>query len=153
MAPHSPDDVLIIGAGVIGLTTATVLAERGYRVIVRTTEPPFATTSAAAGVIWGPWLAEPRDRVLRWAKLTLDTPTSLATQDGTGVRMVRGREISAEHHEPPAWFSMLRQATPCTPSDLPHGYAVGTRHVVPLVDMPVYLAYLEGRMRSAGGTI
>lgn len=146
-------DVLVIGAGVIGLTTAIVLAEGGRRVLVRTAEPPVATTSAAAGAIWGPWLAEPRERVLRWAGLTLDALTDLAGQQATGVRLVYGRDISAGHHQPPGWFSLLAEARPCAPSELPAGYSSGTRYVAPLIDMPMHLAYLEDRLRSAGGTI
>jgi D-amino-acid oxidase len=53
--------VLVIGAGVIGLSAAVTLAEAGYPVVVRTAEPSEAT----AGGLWGPWLVEPRHRVLR----------------------------------------------------------------------------------------
>lgn len=153
MVVDGAKDVLVIGAGVIGLTTAIVLAEGGRRVLVRTAEPPAATTSAAAGAIWGPWLAEPRERVLRWAGLTLDTLTDLAGQEGTGVRLAYGRDISAGHHQPPAWFSLLAEARPCAPSELPVGYSSGTRYVAPLIDMPAHLAYLAARLRSASGTI
>src|ERR1022692_1087046 len=105
MGESGTGDVVVLGAGVIGLTTAVTVAEGGHRVLVRTAEPPGATTSAAAGALWGPWLAEPRDRVLGWASHTLDVLTRLATQHGTGVRMTAGQDISVRHHQPPAWFS------------------------------------------------
>lgn len=153
MAARGTHDVVVIGAGVIGLTAATVLAERGRRVLVRTMEAPAATTSAAAGAIWGPWLAEPLDRVLSWASLTLQALVGLAADEGTGVRMVPGRDISADHRQAPAWFSLLGDVRPCAPPDLPPGYSGGIRYVAPLIDMPAYLAYLEDRLRNAGGTV
>lgn len=107
-------DVVVLGAGVIGLTTAITLAETGRRVLVRTAEPPKATTSATAGALWGPWLAEPHDRVLVWARDTLDTLTALADQPDTGVRMASGKDVSHSQHQPPEWFALLPDARPCT---------------------------------------
>ena len=48
----SKPDVVIIGAGVSGLTTGICLAEHGLDVLIRTADRPLATTSAAAGAIW-----------------------------------------------------------------------------------------------------
>ena len=42
-------DVLVIGAGVSGLTTGIRLAEAGLDVTIRTAAPPEQTTSVAAG--------------------------------------------------------------------------------------------------------
>src|SRR5215472_7189071 len=64
-------DVLVIGAGVIGLTTATCLAETGVSVAIATAEPPQRTTSAASGAIWGPHLVGMDERVALWADVTL----------------------------------------------------------------------------------
>jgi D-amino-acid oxidase len=153
MGEPGTKDVAVLGAGVIGLTTAVTLAEGGHSVLVRTAEPPGATTSAAAGALWGPWLAEPRDRVLGWARHTLDVLTRLATQHGTGVRMTAGKDISTRHHQPPGWFGLLPDARPCTPGELPAGYPHGVRYTAPLVDMPAHLSYLTGRLAAAGGTI
>lgn len=146
-------DVVVVGAGVIGLTTAITLAERGHHVLVRTAEPSSATTSAAAGALWGPWLAQPHNRVLSWARHTLAVLTALADQHGTGVRLVSGRDISTSPHQPPDWFALLQDVRPCTRDELPAGYDHGVRYTAPLVDMPVHLAYLTERLRAAGGRI
>lgn len=51
--PQSNPDVVVIGAGVIGLTTAVCLAETGRLVLVRTADPPHLTTSSVAGAMCG----------------------------------------------------------------------------------------------------
>ena len=71
-------DVLVVGAGVVGLTTALCLAESGLRVGIRTAAPPGASTSAAAGAVWGPVMAGPAQRIREWAR------TSLLRAAGTG---------------------------------------------------------------------
>ncbi len=86
--------VIVVGAGVIGLTTAVVLAEAGFAVRVLAKQMPENTTSAAAGAMWGPYLVEPRDRVQAWAEYSLRTFTGLAETPGTGVRLVTGIEAS-----------------------------------------------------------
>jgi D-amino-acid oxidase len=146
-------DVLVLGAGVIGLTTAVTLAEAGHDVLVRTAEEPHDTTSAAAGALWGPWLAEPAHRALPWAECGLRTLTALATCPGTGVNLVAGRDVSMIEHEPPSWFSLLADARPCSANELPAGYTYGTWYTAPLVDMPIHLAYLVERLLAAGGAI
>lgn len=153
MALGSRADVLVIGAGVIGLTTAITLAERGYRVLVRTAEDPAETTSATAGALWGPWMAEPARQAQQWAAHTLGVLTKLADQPGTGVRLATGMDISDTDHAPPDWFALLPSRQPCSPDELPTGYRYGHRYTAPLVDMPVHLAYLSRRLESADGEI
>ena len=57
-------DVLVIGAGVSGLTTGVCLAEAGLSVLVRAERPPGETTSAVAGALWGLHMVESSDRAL-----------------------------------------------------------------------------------------
>ena len=147
-------DVLVLGAGVIGLTTAVHLAEAGLRVDVRTAAPPESTTSAAAGAMWGPYLVEPRDRVQQWAEQTLDDLTRIAHDEpASGVHLASGIEASRRETTLPEWARLLPAVTPCWRDELPPGFASGYRYTAPLVDMPVYLTYLHKRLRTAGGTL
>src|ERR1700749_375471 len=57
-------DVLVVGAGAVGLTTAISLAEAGLSVTIRTAELPAKTTSVAAGAVWGAVKVGPPGRVL-----------------------------------------------------------------------------------------
>ncbi|MDQ3987786.1 MAG: FAD-binding oxidoreductase [Actinomycetota bacterium] len=145
--------ILVIGAGVTGLTTAVTLAEAGHPVQVCTAEPPEATTSAVAGALWGPWLVEPRQRVLRWAEHTLTTLRELAADPQTGVRLASGIDVSDVQYDPPDWAHLLSDRRPCMDDELPQGYRYGTHYTAPLVTMPRYLTYLGDRLRHAGGAV
>jgi D-amino-acid oxidase len=149
----SSGDIAVIGAGVTGLTTAVQLAEAGWAVTVLTKDPPAETTSAAAGAMWGPYLVEPRDRVQIWASHTLRILTSLARTPGTGVRLTPGIEASRTITQPPEFLEMLDNVHTCQPGELPPGFVTGWRYTVPLIDMDLYLPYLQDRLTAAGGTI
>ena len=141
----------VVGAGVIGLTTAVQLAEAGWNVQVLTKDPPARTTSAAAGAMWGPYLVEPRQRVHDWATRSLLVFTGLAQIPGTGVRLVPGLEAARTMTEPPEFLTMLDDVR--VPDQLPPGFVTGWRYTVPLIDMDLYLPYLQQRLSAAGGII
>ena len=142
----------MVGAAVIGLTTAICLSEAGHRVRIRTATPPGRTTSAVAGAMWGrgPGVAEPADRIADWSQATLRELTRLAGDPTSGVRFARGRELTRTAPAPSP-LPGVRDPVRCT--DLPDGFADGYRITVPLIDMPRHLAYLAARFVAAGGTI
>ena len=154
-------DVLVIGAGVSGLTTAICLAEAGLSVLIRAQRPPGNTTSAVAGALWGLHLVERSERALGWGRVTLAELTGLAAgaamtgpaKSGTGVRIASGVQVSRPGDAPPEWASLLDGFRACHAGELPAAYQAGWRFAAPIVDMPVYLGYLLGRFREAGGRI
>ncbi|KOX37252.1 MULTISPECIES: FAD-dependent oxidoreductase [unclassified Streptomyces] len=144
--------VVVVGAGVAGLTTAVVLAEAGVSVHVIAEQVP-GVTSLAAGAMWGPYLVEPKDKVNQWGQRSLEIFRKLAEDPSTGVRLTSGIEASRTAEAPPDWATALPGFRPCEPAELPAGFSVGYRFTVPLIDMPVYLAYLLRRLDIAGGTV
>jgi D-amino-acid oxidase len=156
--PAGPD-VLVIGAGVSGLTTAICLAEAGLRVTITAAEPPQQTTSVAAGALWGPHLVGMDDRVGRWAAITAGRLSELTTPglganalDGI-VRTAHGISASGDEHAgPPEFAAGFSDLTPCEPGEIPAGYRVGWRLAAPIIAMPGYLDYLHQRFIRAGGT-
>src|ERR1700751_4005387 len=100
-------DVLVIGAGAVGLTTAISLAEAALNVTIRTAALPSQTTSVAAGAVWGAVKVGPPDRVLGWGRTGLEVLSKLAAEPGTGVRMATGREVSRTPLEPHYWTELL----------------------------------------------
>ncbi|XVU22193.1 FAD-dependent oxidoreductase [Actinoplanes sp. CA-054009] len=128
-------DVLVVGAGVAGLTTAIRLAEQGLRVRVRAASASTDTTSAAAGAIWDGELAN-HPEARRWTAATYEILARLAGDASTGVRVISGLEASRTPAESPDW------AVPCDPAELPAGFVSGWRYDAPVTDMPVYLSWL-----------
>ena len=146
-------DVLVIGAGVSGLTTGICLAEAGLSVTVRTAVRPGQTTLAAAGAVWGLVRVGPPDRVLEWGRAGLEALAKLAAEPGTGVRMASGREVSRTPLEPHYWTGLIDGLRMCDQAELPAGYTHGWHYSAPLATMPVYLGYLSARFERAGGRL
>ncbi|HEY9469126.1 MAG TPA: FAD-dependent oxidoreductase, partial [Propionibacteriaceae bacterium] len=83
----SAESVVVVGAGVSGLTTGICLAEAGRLVRIWAAEPPQRTTSVVAGALWGPSFQEPMAKTMAWTEVSLREFTALAADSGTGVRL------------------------------------------------------------------
>ncbi|MET8829083.1 FAD-dependent oxidoreductase [Streptomyces sp. NPDC004610] len=144
--------LVVVGAGVSGLTTAIVLAEAGASVHVIAEQVP-GVTSLAAGAMWGPYLVEPKDKVDQWGQRSLEVFRKLAKDPSTGVRLTSGIEASRAAVAPPDWATTLPGFRLCELAELPTGFSTGYRFTVPLIDMPAYLDYLLRRLDAAEGTV
>jgi D-amino-acid oxidase len=135
-------DVIVLGAGVVGLSTAITLASSSFDVRIVTREMPLATTSCAAGALWGPYLSTDA-RVTRWTDETRRRLLELADRfDDSGVRVCLGLEAARTPVRAPAWARALPDFRLATPAELPPGFTTGWWYRGPLVEMPVYLAFL-----------
>jgi D-amino-acid oxidase len=143
----------VIGAGVIGLTSAICLAEAGVQVALHAAEPPLRTTSVAAGAVWGPHLVGVDHRVARWAAATLDRLRALIADGHPFARLATGLAASrSPDTEPPEFAADAASLSACAPAEVPAGYQSGWRLAAPLVSMPDYLEYLHQRYLRAGGS-
>ena len=70
--------VIVVGCGVIGLSSAITLRESGLDVWIVTAAPPHETTSSVAAALWYPYRAYPEDRVLSWGQRTFEVFEDLA---------------------------------------------------------------------------
>ncbi|MEO7360374.1 MAG: FAD-dependent oxidoreductase [Gemmatimonadaceae bacterium] len=144
-------NVLVIGAGVSGLSCALGLLQAGHSVDIWTRELPQDTTSSVAAALWFPYLAEPVSRVLPWSATTYTELVRLTDNPETGVIMRDGYEIFRQPQQGEAWW---RSAVPsyrrATPAELPAGFTDGYFASVPIIDMSIYLAWLEQQVRAQG---
>lgn len=146
-------DVVVIGAGVIGLSTALRLQESGLRVQILTRDLPPDTTSSIAAAVWYPYRAFPEHRVLAWGRRSFEVFRQLAGRSDTGVRMREAREYFRRETPDPWWSGAVPDLRRCPSSELPDGYRDGVVFTTPVVEMPVYLAHLLERLLSAGGQV
>lgn len=120
--------VIVVGAGVVGLTCAVRLLEEGHRVDVVARDLPLETTSVVAAALVHPYRAGPVEAVARWTARSAEVFTTIAAGgadhgDEHGVRVLPG--LDTERGEVTA----------------------------PVVDMPRYLRWLVGRVDDLGGTL
>jgi D-amino-acid oxidase len=162
------DHVAIVGAGVSGLTCATLLAERGYRAEIFAEETGDRTTSAVAAAIWYPYDAGPADKVIAWALDTYKVLVDLCHEARSGVSLIELRTFSrTEEIQMPEWAiplgarrfpgsvvsSEVETSLAIPPNEIPAGFTSGFALTVPLMDTTIYLDYLTKRFVSAGGAI
>lgn len=145
-------DVIVVGAGVSGLSCAVRLLEAGFTVRVWTRDAPATTTSSIAAAIWYPFHAQPRDRVAAWARTSLDELVRLAAVEGTGIRVLPGVELSGRHPESPWWAKGVPGFRRARPEELPPG-RTGHAMQLPAMDMPIYLDWLQQRVDALGGEV
>lgn len=147
--------VTVIGAGVVGLTTAIRLARAGFRVRILAKERTPGTTSDIAAAVWYPFHAGPPARALAWGRTTYAVLKDLARyQPEAGVTMVAGLEIfTRAQGGGPWWQTAVDGFRPARPEELPAGYVDGYAFSAPVVQMPVYLPWLEARFLDLGGVI
>ncbi|MGY5006596.1 FAD-dependent oxidoreductase [Streptomyces sp. 900105755] len=137
--------MIVVGGGVVGLTTAVVLAESGRRVRVWARETGGRTTSAVAGALWWPYRIEPETLVGEWSLASLVVYEALAARpEETGVRLVEGVHGGLRLDGLGAWAAEVPGLAETDE---------GLTARLPLIDMPVHLAWLRERLERAGGTV
>ena len=141
----------MVGAGVVGLSCALRLLEKGQRVDVLARDLPLETTSAVAAAMWYPYRAFPHEQVAGWSATSYAEFERLADEPGTGVRLVEGTEVHRDRKPDPWWRGAVPTLNRVTA--VPAPYVDGWSFVTPVVEMPVYLRWLSGRVEDLGGTI
>src|SRR4051812_3591990 len=124
--------VTVVGAGVIGLTCAVRLAERGLAVDVLARDLPLETSSAAGGGLWLPGTREERE--LGWAAATL-AELRAAEGGASGIRTAAGHLLDGPAPTLPGWAERFRDVVGLEPETAPAvGHPAGWRTSLPLAD-------------------
>jgi D-amino-acid oxidase len=149
--------ILVIGAGVSGLTSARLLLEEGHEVTLRSREDPLETTSAVAGALWYPFEAGPPERVDRWARRAYARFRELAARATPGVRMESLLDLRSPAIAPPGWvralegFRLLEDLQEEAGAAPPFEQGWSAR--VPVIETGLYLPWLLAEVRARGGRL
>lgn len=138
---------VVVGAGVIGLTTALELARDGWEVTVRTAESPGGTTSSVAAAVWFPYLVGPVDAVRQWGRDSAEVFAELSGQDDVPVQARTMHELLRQPPDDAAWRSDMPDLD--DRPTLPEWAVAGWTYTTWVADMPHYLRWLGAELDEA----
>lgn len=140
-------DITVIGAGVIGLTTALALSRAGHRVRIVAAATRARTTSWVAGAVWYPYRVGPPDRAARWAGRTADWLIDVASRDRSAGVDLLTRYERVDSENPPWWIGAARDARLVREGF--HGAgggAIAWAFTAPRCEPSIFLPWLESQL-------
>eukprot|EP01063_Lacrimia_lanifica_P009015 TRINITY_DN16062_c0_g1_i1.p1 TRINITY_DN16062_c0_g1~~TRINITY_DN16062_c0_g1_i1.p1 ORF type:complete len:330 (+),score=47.99 TRINITY_DN16062_c0_g1_i1:48-1037(+) len=144
--------VVVVGAGVVGLTTGVRLLDAGYRVTIVAEEFTPNTTSDKAGAIWYPFRSAPADKVAQWSRATYLQLQERCGNAAAGVAMVEAFISGLPQSDlKDALPYPTRQLRPARAAECPRGVSAGTVVTLPFCDTPVYMTWLMSECARRGG--
>jgi D-amino-acid oxidase len=147
-------EVLVIGAGVIGLSSAILLERGGFRTRVWAREVAPDVTSSVAAAFWEPFKCEPLERVTGWGKAAFAEFARLAEEScDAGISLRPGRSLYPDRAPELWWRQTVPAFRPLGGSELPPGFGSGYAWTTAVVETPVYMPWLMRRYASLGGVI
>jgi D-amino-acid oxidase len=131
--------ITVIGAGVIGLTTAHELAVAGHQVTVA--DSADAAVSPVAAALWFPYAVSNSPEVLTSARVAYDRLVDISRDPASGIRLRSGTVLSRQAAPDLSWTEAV-----------PEHRRVdgGVRCTVPLAVTNVYLDWLRESTRRLG---
>ena len=147
-------NVTVIGAGVIGLTTAIRLREAGLDAhIVAAEEPVETAASAVAGAIWYPHGATAQTWEASWGRRSREQFADGARRGLPGLVMREMVELTRPGSADPWWADPAYGFRRCTPGELRAGYEDGYVQETVAIDVIPHLQHLAARFEASGGTL
>lgn len=149
----SSQPVLVLGAGVSGLSAAIRLRQADRPVTVWARELPPHTTSNQAAALWFPYLAKPLERVNAWAAYSLAFfRQHLLADRASGCRPTLVQDLYDHPVDSPWWAAAAGGAyRRLDPASLPAGYQDGFETESVVIDTSLYMDYLVAWFQRLGG--
>ncbi len=122
-------DIGVVGAAIVGLSTAVNLAEAGHKVTVYAEKLSPETTSNVAPALFFPHATEANELVMEAARRTFDFYAALSNGASVGVHQQRHYELASEQEAAAAailpFASLFSDFEEMKPSEIPGGYQHG----------------------------
>lgn len=148
---HSQNQkVAVVGAGVIGLTSALQLRQAGYQVDVFFREKGSPKVSTIAGGYWWPHKAYPPERVARWSKAAYEYYRTLKDNPESGIHFRTHYRFCLDPDECAYVLDLVDNYEVFDGKARGVDCEVAYKVEVPVINVPVYMPYLEGQAHHAG---
>lgn len=150
MRQREASPIAVIGAGVVGLSTAVRQLERGLAVTIHAEHRSPRIASAVAPAMFTPFPGSDVARSRLWAQTSLEALRALEHREGptAGVRFGPFREYCYRQPGPRPFADLSSQrAVPV----MPQGFAAVLDSDRPHIDTNRHLAWLESRFVLLGG--
>ncbi|KAL1925024.1 uncharacterized protein VTP21DRAFT_4678 [Calcarisporiella thermophila] len=149
-------NITVVGAGVIGLTTAVLLQRHGHNVTIVAAHFPgdysIEYTSPWAGGNWMSIAGISNKKYQKFDAVTFHKFLELAEKNETGIMRVKGTlylDVAARDRE---WYRELVPDFREIPSnELPEGAAYGISYTTVTINTRTYLKYLLNQFLANGG--
>jgi D-amino-acid oxidase len=150
MHQHEASPIAVIGAGVVGLSTAVRLLERGLAVTIHAEHRSPRIASAAAPAMFTPFPGSDVARSRGWALKSLDALRALERREGStaGVRLGPFREYCYRQPRPRPFADLSSERVAPV---VPQGFAAVLDSDRPHIDTNRHLVWLENRVSAMGG--
>jgi len=156
----------VLGCGVMGLTTARLLVDRGWKVTIYAKDLPPNTTSDVAGGFWAPTSVyrlgnETQAFAAQFAealKFSHQTFSALAGR-GTGVNWIENYYLNRERTQArdfyylDRWPEFFPAMAELSSDEHPFAAPYVLRHLSLLIEPAIFLPRLMQEIREAGGAI
>jgi D-amino-acid oxidase len=143
--------IAVIGAGVIGLTSALRLLEQGFDVTIFARDIYENTTSRAAPALWVPFRAHPEELIIKWGRRSREVYLTLPEE--SGVILMDAIEFRRANEDIPIWAKMLDSYDKTPTDQLPPTYTQSFTARIHKIDSSVFLDYLIQQVQQRGGKI
>ena len=161
---HPARRAVVLGAGIMGLTTARLLQEAGMAVTIHTAALPPYTTSNIAGGQWYPSLVFDGDALTPSFERQLVAAAAYSyrrfqTMVGAryGVRWMTNYELTRRPRGPGRTDRLIAAMMPEAHAVPPGAHPFGDHHVRQyrglMIETPIFLRQLLEDFRIAGGTV
>lgn len=144
--------VTVVGCGIIGLTTAIILQEKGYSVRIVAEETFEKSLSIKVGAIWFPFEVHPAEKANVWGSKTYER-YQLEMRKTKGVSFIPFTVVYNEQSDL-SWVRKLPKSAvrEALSHEVPHNATMAKVAIVPLAEPPIYLPELFHRFITEGGT-
>ncbi len=143
--------IAVIGAGVIGLTTAIRLLEHGYIVTIFARDILHNTTSRAASALWIPIKAGPEKLIFKWARQSREVYNTMPPE--SGVSLVDVVDFVRDNEPTPMWAQIHNDYHELPAAELPPTYTKAYAARVHNIDTSVFMDFLIKKVLALGGQI